>query len=157
MVPAAMVVLDRLPLTPNGKVDRASLPVPRPAGSTAPGAGPMSPTEVALAAIWSEVLRVPVRGAEDDFFDLGGHSLLAARVASRVGQRFGVELSLADLFQLPTVRALAALVDERAAAPEPAPTPPPTAEAGSMAQLLSELESMSDAEVRALLGATGGG
>jgi acyl-coenzyme A synthetase/AMP-(fatty) acid ligase/acyl carrier protein len=154
MVPAAVVVLDRLPLTPNGKVDRASLPVPRPAGSTAPGAGPMSPTEEALAAIWSEVLRVPVRGAEDDFFDLGGHSLLAARVASRVGQRFDVELSLADLFQLPTVRALAALVDERAAAPEPEPAP---ADPGSMAQLLTELESMSDAEVRALLEATGGG
>jgi acyl carrier protein len=155
MVPAAVVVLDRLPLTPNGKLDRASLPVPRPAGSTAPDAGPMSATEEALAAIWSEVLRVPVRGAEDDFFDLGGHSLLAARVASRVGQRFGVELSLADLFQLPTVRALAALVDERSAAraPEPEPAPP---EPGSMAQLLTELESLSDAEVRALLEATGG-
>jgi amino acid adenylation domain-containing protein len=153
MVPAAVVVLDRLPLTPNGKLDRASLPIPRPAGSTASHAGPMSATEEALAAIWSEVLRVPVRGAEDDFFDLGGHSLLAARVASRVGQRFGVELSLADLFQLPTVRALAALVDERAAVPEPEPAPP---EPGSMAQLLSELESLSDAEVRALLEATGG-
>ena len=52
---------------------------------------------------------------EDNFFMLGGHSLLGAQVIARLRETFGVELSLRNLFQAPTVAALSAEVDRLAA------------------------------------------
>nr|WP_227028209.1 non-ribosomal peptide synthetase [Corallococcus soli] len=108
MVPVAFMALPALPLTPNGKVDRKALPAPEasrqsPRITDAPG----TPTEVALAALWSEVLRVPTVGRHDNFFELGGHSLLATQVVARVRARFGVELPVRALFESPTVATLA--------------------------------------------------
>ena len=46
-------------------------------------------------------------GATDNFFDLGGTSLLVARVHARLEELAPGAVSVVDLFQLPTVRALA--------------------------------------------------
>ncbi|RYZ33103.1 MAG: non-ribosomal peptide synthetase, partial [Myxococcaceae bacterium] len=108
MVPAVVMALPALPLTPNGKVDRKALPTPeasRPALRTTDAPG--TPTEAALAALWSELLRVPTVGRHDNFFELGGHSLLATQVVARVRVRFGVELPVRALFESPTVATLA--------------------------------------------------
>ncbi|MFC7556731.1 phosphopantetheine-binding protein [Pseudoroseomonas wenyumeiae] len=64
-----------------------------------------------LAAIWAEVLgRDAARplGRDENFFELGGHSLLATRVASRVRDAFAVDLPIREVFEHPTVAALAA-------------------------------------------------
>ena len=107
MVPAAFVLLERLPLTPNGKVDRAALPAPPPLEAAGPLAAPRTPTEALLAGIWCEVLGRERVGIDENFFEAGGHSLLVMRVVARVAKVFGLELPLRELFEAPTVAALA--------------------------------------------------
>ena len=125
MVPSVFVVLDVLPRSPNGKVDRDALPEPA-AGAvrTGDGALPRSPTEAAIAAIWTRVLLVDAGalGVDDDFFDLGGHSLLATQVIARIREEFGTDTPLQAIFEAPTVAQLATVVDAgppRAAAAGP--------------------------------------
>ncbi len=112
MVPAAVTVMDRLPLTPNGKLDRSALPAPVFGGGDY--AEPRTPTEQVIAGIWAEVLGMDRVSVTADFFDLGGHSLLATQVVARMRRTLGAGVSLMDLFQQPTVRALAALADQPA-------------------------------------------
>ncbi|HEX2203273.1 MAG TPA: amino acid adenylation domain-containing protein [Longimicrobium sp.] len=110
MVPAAFVRLDALPLTPNGKVDRRALPAPewRPDETYV---GPRTATEEVIAALWSELLGIERVSVHDDLFELGGHSLIVMRLASRIRQVMGVELSVIDIFQSPTPAGVAAKVD----------------------------------------------
>ncbi|MFD9423546.1 non-ribosomal peptide synthetase [Streptomyces sp. NPDC060054] len=108
MVPSVFVTLDRLPLTGNGKVDRKALPAPGPSASDTAYVAPRDEREAALCAMFAEILKAPKVGVNDNFFDLGGHSLLATRLLNRVRTRFGASLSVAALFESPTVAALAA-------------------------------------------------
>jgi amino acid adenylation domain-containing protein/non-ribosomal peptide synthase protein (TIGR01720 family) len=105
MVPAAIVVLDALPLTPNGKLDRKALPAPdfTPRGIRAP----RTPEEQTLAALFAEVLRLPQVGIDDNFFDLGGDSISSILLVSRA-RKAGLRISPRDVFQHPSVQALAA-------------------------------------------------
>ncbi|MDF9756303.1 type I polyketide synthase [Pseudomonas hunanensis] len=78
-----------------------------PAGDAAalPEVLPRNELEREIAGFWSELLGIEQIGVTEDFFDLGGHSLLATQLNARIHQRFGVELSLEDLFDHPTVEA----------------------------------------------------
>ena len=111
MVPPHVLVLPALPFTPNGKVDRRALPDPRAAIPVRTGAAPQSTLEKTIAGIWAEVLGLPGVGVTDNFFDLGGHSLLVVQVQRRLREASGREVSITDMFRLPTVRSLAAHLD----------------------------------------------
>jgi amino acid adenylation domain-containing protein len=148
MVPQAWMVMDALPKTPGGKVNRRALPAPDAAAAQeeAQFAAPATATEQAVAEIWREVLGLERVGATDDFFDLGGHSLKATRILTRVGARLGVDLPVGVIFDHPTVRGIAALVDERRATP-----PEPDGD------LVAWLEDLSEEEAERLLAERAGG
>jgi amino acid adenylation domain-containing protein len=112
MIPSAFVVLAALPLTATGKVDRQALLAAELAtdagGSYAP---PATPTEQAVAEIWTGILGVQRVGRDDDFFALGGHSLLATQVVLRVKQVFAIELPLYALFESSKLSSFARQID----------------------------------------------
>lgn len=108
MVPAVLMPLEKLPLTGNGKVNKRALPEPdaslMPAAAYVP---PRNATELVLADIWQQLLKVPRVGIYDNFFELGGHSLLVTRVVSAIRRELEVELPIRDLFTYPVVATLA--------------------------------------------------
>ncbi|WP_206794160.1 type I polyketide synthase [Amycolatopsis sp. MtRt-6] len=80
---------------------------------------PMTATERGLAEVWSSVLGVEPVGTRDNFFDLNGNSLLALQMLALVKERFGVAIPTVTLFELPTVQALAATLDDQAPVTKP--------------------------------------
>jgi amino acid adenylation domain-containing protein len=144
MLPAAFVMLDALPLTPNGKVDRRALPAPdemRPDLTRTPVV-PRTPLEEALAAMWTEVLRLDRIGVHDNFFELGGHSLLAMRILSRLRETFQVELPLRILFETTTIAQLAQALIAHEKTP---------GQTENIARVLKKIKGMSAEDVREAL------
>lgn len=130
-IPRLLVVVERLPLTPDGDYDLALLPrastlVADPQEYVAP----RTPLEQQLATIVKELLGAQRVGALDSFFGLGGFSLLATQLASRIREQMGVEVSLRDVFEAPTVESLAQLVLHRQLE---------QSDAGDLEALLSEI------------------
>ncbi|MAE66968.1 MAG: hypothetical protein CMJ18_22135 [Phycisphaeraceae bacterium] len=109
MIPTAFVFLDALPFNAAGKLDKAALPAPqrRRADLDASYVAPRDDTEQCLASIYADLLGLDRVGVHDDFFELGGHSLLATLAISRVRDRLTVPLTLPELFDAPTIAALA--------------------------------------------------
>jgi amino acid adenylation domain-containing protein len=144
MVPPDFVKLDQLPLMPNGKVDQRALPVPvADAGELADSfVAPRNPLEQEVAQIWCEVLGISQVGIHDDFFALGGHSLIATQLTSRIRKLFHVDLPLRELFAAPTVLGLSERIARLQAE---------LAEQSDMADMLAELEGLSDEDAKALL------
>ena len=113
MRPASIVLLKGLPRTPNGKIDRRALPPPQP--PTTEGKESILPgneTEQRLAKIWESVLGAEVVDTSADFFEMGGNSLLAARLMIGIETEFGKRLSLAALFQSPSIGQQAKLLEQ---------------------------------------------
>ncbi|NEE24139.1 hypothetical protein G3M53_01495, partial [Streptomyces sp. SID7982] len=112
----------------NGKLDRNALPAPRPVATPA-GRAPAGQREELLAALFADLLGLEQVSAEADFFALGGHSLLAARLATRVADVLGHPIPVRQIFDTPTVAALAA----RSAAPgSPLPALQPVSHDGPL-------------------------
>jgi surfactin family lipopeptide synthetase A len=124
MVPSAFHFLSALPRTPNGKLDRLAL------GRTDPdrldmgridleslartandslreSVSPRDSIEARLLPIWREVLGIDSFDVTQNFFQLGGHSLLAAKLLYRIETEFKQPLTLAFIFQAPTIEWMA--------------------------------------------------
>jgi phthiocerol/phenolphthiocerol synthesis type-I polyketide synthase E len=56
-----------------------------------------------LSSIWKRLLGHDSFERDDSFFDVGGHSLIANRLCLAIEERFGVRLSVIDIFDHPTL------------------------------------------------------
>ncbi|HVR08949.1 MAG TPA: amino acid adenylation domain-containing protein, partial [Thermoanaerobaculia bacterium] len=76
-----------------------------------------TPIEQRLVEIWEEVLDLAPgsAGFDDDFFAKGGDSLRAAQLTGRILELTGVEVLLSEVFEAPTLGALAGLLARLAA------------------------------------------
>jgi amino acid adenylation domain-containing protein len=117
MVPAAIIPLASLPLTPNGKLDRRALPNPEWRGKGEGVDTAVTELQQTLVTIWQELLGLAPIGIDDNFFDVGGDSLRLIQLHQRLTQELHATLDVVDLFQYPTIRDLAAILQ---------PAPPST-------------------------------
>jgi len=119
MIPSHYEALAELPRLASGKVDRKALAkLPLSAALAEEQEEPESQTEAALLAAAQAVFPGQSLPFEADFFtELGGHSLLAARFVSAVRQTPALAgLTLQDVYNLRSLRAMAALLDEQGGA-----------------------------------------
>jgi thioesterase domain-containing protein/acyl carrier protein len=127
MVPRSLVVLEALPLSANGKVQRDKLPPPQmdgggggggsggggaEEGDAPAGDAPADSVEERVLALFATTLRLAPAAVPlgRSFFNLGGDSLSALRLLIAVHEQLGVELTIPDLFEGPTVVQIAALL-----------------------------------------------
>jgi amino acid adenylation domain-containing protein len=90
-----------------------SMPVTleRVAGEDDQASGPSTAVEAILVRIWREVLERSQIGLGENFFDIGGNSINAVRVMARLRDSLQVELPLHAIFEAPTIRTLAQLIE----------------------------------------------
>jgi amino acid adenylation domain-containing protein len=114
MVPAAVVNLKKIPLTPNRKLDRNALPAPETtAGDTY--VAPRNRQEENQVRTWARILEIEPQhiGIDDNFFAIGGHSLKATGLINRLSKEYGIEITLTDIFQYPTIRQLTTIIEQK--------------------------------------------
>ncbi|TLQ44539.1 type I polyketide synthase [Streptomyces marianii] len=78
-----------------------------------PYIAPETEVQQVLSRLWGEALGVAEVGIDDDFFAIGGSSLVAVQLIARIADQLSVRLSVADLFEYATVRALAGFIETR--------------------------------------------
>lgn len=112
MLPEAVIVLEKMPTNPNAKLDRAALPMAPVRSRKGAGVLPEGKTEGTILKLWREIIGAPDMGVTDDFFVMGGKSLLALKALAGMRKHWpDTALTIADLFDAPTVRAIAARIE----------------------------------------------
>ncbi|KAG5983621.1 NRPS protein [Claviceps digitariae] len=122
MIPTRLIQLPAIPVTINGKVDLRALPAVEmavPSSSTS-GTAAVAPLyrdgmDEQLARVWADVLGILAQSIslEHNFFRLGGHSITCIQLIARVRKVFGAVISLEEVFQTRTLRAMADLLNSR--------------------------------------------
>lgn len=74
---------------------------------------PRNETEQKIADIWQELLGIQQVGINDNFFELGGDSLIAVQVLSRLRKTFSLKLTVASLFESPTIAEIAPKLEKQ--------------------------------------------
>ena len=105
MIPNYFMRLDTMPMTASGKIDRKNLPVPDFTTMEKDYVAPATEMETNLCKLLGEILHIEKVGVEDDFFEYGGDSLGAIEYVAKA-HGMGVEMSLQNVFDYPTVRSL---------------------------------------------------
>ncbi|MEU6540667.1 phosphopantetheine-binding protein [Streptomyces sp. NPDC047000] len=134
----ALVRVPELPRAGDGSVDIAGLPVYGVLGGLLP--------------LWREAFGNDGIGPDDDFFALGGYSMLAVRLVGRIADRYGVDLPLADFFDLPTVLDVAHRLTALGASPTAPAVAPRAEDELSLEDLLADVDRLSEEQALTLLG-----
>lgn len=108
MRPEILLFSKSIPKTLTGKIDVKQLPNPFRQEQDAEGSLPQTSEEKRLAEIWRGLLAVRHVFREDDFFRLGGNSISITQLAFILRGEFGNHVNFRDLYQVPTLRDMAA-------------------------------------------------
>ncbi|AZG15470.1 condensation domain-containing protein [Cupriavidus pauculus] len=102
--------LDACAIWAHGRFTRGGI-----GGPVDPAEAPRGDTEIALAALWQELLGTAPASRHAHFFASGGSSLTAAQLVARLRAQYGAGIALRLLFDHPTLAACAAALDSHRA------------------------------------------
>ncbi|WP_394541492.1 amino acid adenylation domain-containing protein [Lysobacter enzymogenes] len=159
LVPAGVVVVDALPADADGRVEVGLLPLPVPAAE-AGHVAPADELERQLCGIWAGVLMLDRVGVRDNFFSVGGTSLHCILVQQEILRATGYEIAVTDIFNCPTVAALAGLLRAGARDRNAAAAVPPNAialDSTAIAPDMLPLIDLSQAEIDRIVAQVDGG
>ncbi|MDK1288850.1 condensation domain-containing protein [Pseudoalteromonas umbrosa] len=113
-VPSTIVSVDAIPTKENGKVDKQALLALGVVSNVTEIVPPETDSETKLNEIWAALLQVDASSISvtSSFFEAGGNSLLASRLVAVINDEFNVNLSLKQLFEFPTIREGAGLLED---------------------------------------------
>ncbi|WP_430412299.1 amino acid adenylation domain-containing protein [Kordia sp.] len=113
MIPDFYMQLDSFELTPNGKINRKALPnISGEDSIRNVYIAPKNDIEIALVAIWEEVLGIEKIGVTDNFFELGGHSLKITKLRNLVNKKFNTTIRFNDLFIESSIKNQSKLIEK---------------------------------------------
>ena len=114
-VPGLIRIVPTIPKGAGGKIRRgefaaalALTPSTAPERHGRKTAAPRSDLERQIAKIWTDLLDADPIAIDQDVFALGVDSITVTQMISRLREHFGVDFSFKDIFDAPTVAALAA-------------------------------------------------
>src|SRR4051812_7702478 len=115
-IPSLIRFVPAIPKTAAGKIKRDGLAAlsglsPRLEANGGAKSGPQSQLEQQLAKTWADLLELDRVGVDQDVFALGADSVTITQMLSRLRAQFGVDFSFKDMFDAPTVAALAARIE----------------------------------------------
>ncbi|API91260.1 MULTISPECIES: non-ribosomal peptide synthetase [unclassified Virgibacillus] len=116
MIPSEIIEVNEIPLLPNGKVDKNRLLDQKEYSFKTDNAiveDSHGDVLNKLSSIWAEVLEISEEQINHNrnFFEHGGNSLLLSKVRNLLEQRLGIEVSLSELFQYPTLLDLSQMIE----------------------------------------------
>ncbi|MFW0738277.1 amino acid adenylation domain-containing protein [Flavobacterium sp. T12S277] len=109
MIPSYFVPVEEIPLTKSRKVDRNKLLAIEIHKTDVLRSlvAPENETENTILQIWQDILEKKEISVLDNFFEIGGYSLKAIKLQSMLRRKLGLEISIKDLYNAPTIRELA--------------------------------------------------
>lgn len=114
MVPHVVVPASSLPRLPNGKLDRRALlerlTTEREPTRAEGELGEASEEAHVVSQMMARMLDLDAFGLDLDFFAAGGHSLLVAKLVTELNRSLSTGLTMRDVFESPTPRALGSIV-----------------------------------------------
>lgn len=119
MIPDIYYNVEKFPLSKNGKIDRAKLKElainysenKKESYKQNEDEGEYDDIEKCLCEIWKTVLSVNCVSKSDNYFNIGGDSLTATEIAGKISNLYGVKISIKDIFENPTMKELAEIVN----------------------------------------------
>jgi aryl carrier-like protein len=109
MLPNRFYSVEAIPLLNNGKVDRRALRSIKGALLESDSSQNLpldTPLQLVMGLAWESITGKPCTSLADDFFALGGDSLMAMRLVSRLRELLQLDLSIAEVFDHPTLGSL---------------------------------------------------
>ncbi|WP_240503673.1 MULTISPECIES: non-ribosomal peptide synthetase/type I polyketide synthase [Pseudoalteromonas] len=113
MLPEYLCWLEHWPTTANGKLDTKALPeIQVQQAQDVEMRLPQTPSEETLLQCYANILQRETLATTQSFFDIGGNSVLAMQLVSSINAAFGVRITVADVFDYPSILQLAQRIDD---------------------------------------------
>lgn len=115
MIPEVYMRIESIPFTLNGKIDKKQLPKPvqKNISIVKEYVKATNDVERDIQRIWQDILKVDYIGIKDNFFELGGNSISLVRMHSKLNASYPNQISVAQVFDHPTIAALATFLHKR--------------------------------------------